>query len=132
MKITRNQDGDIVIPVHLMREILNNIPDHEALDECRRMVEERISVFPVYINNYSLGKKMGDSDLIWTPKDVRDVYTALGQPVNEDLVGINTNFYIERNIRTDYAHLTISDDGVNNRPWRIDEIELINQALNNV
>ncbi len=134
MNITRNQNGDIVIPVALMKEILNSLPSdviRGGLETCHRMCNDTFKAIPVLFDNYALKKCLGESQVTWKPEDVRAIYIVLGQPVNEDLLGVDNPFYIERSLRSDYAHLTISDDGILTRPWRQDEIDLINTVLNN-
>ena len=89
--------------------------------QCREVQHAKIDIVPS--KNYWWLKKRfknSDVDVMWQLEDVYKIVDIL-----------ETESMIERNLSTDYYHLTISDNCEYNRQWTVEEIEKINNYINN-
>ena len=128
-------------------------------DECRKILHQKY-VFETCEDDYFLFKRYMYQDCItpWSSDDVGKVYElykdtkiiykkpkklfSIVDDDNDDdepmavdpkkAVGPEDSpWLIERSIRHDNEYLTISEDGIKNRPWKKYEIEKINKLFNN-
>jgi hypothetical protein len=133
MEMRINNDGDVIISVENFKTILDAIPNNitdALIDRCRGLVSQNKQVVPTK-DFYSLGKAFGTIALEWTRNDVVNIYAKLGyRSIDEDTIGVVNCPYIERMLRSDNYALTISSDGLVNRPWTLDEVRLVNEVFN--
>ena len=119
------QNGDsLSIDIDCYKAIQDNIQN--IIDfynqECRKILHQKY-VFNLESNGYGLLKKYEHQEemIPWNGNDVDLVYSLF-----ED----KKSWLIQRTIYNDYLYLTISEDGINNRPWKESEVKEINKLFN--
>ena len=97
-------------------------------------------IFETIKDGYWLTKRYEHQDTItpWSGNDVGLVYELFKdtrikweKPNNLKPIPEETPWLIERPIRCDNEYLSISEDGHNNRPWKLEEVEQIKKSFNN-
>jgi hypothetical protein len=116
LDIKRNQNNTYTITEELLKTIINNLVESDLKND----------LFSALYKKYNFGLNHEDYCLY-------KVYNTLTEWTQEEinLIKMNfpDNFYIERPIRYDNLYLSISDDGINNRPWTEDELKLIERIF---
>lgn len=99
-------------------DIQNTIDSYNT--ECRKILHQKY-IFETKNDGYYLTKKYEHQNDItpWSGEDVELVMEIFK----------NTTINIERPLRYDGDYLTISEDGITNRPWKKEEIEIIKKTF---
>ena len=94
---------------------------------CRKILHQKY-IFDTKYDELFLFKRYEHQDelTLWNSDDVGLVYKLFENTKRE----YNESWLIERPLLYSDQYLTISEDGVNNRPWKKEEIEKINELFN--
>lgn len=126
------------------KDTQNIIDDYNK--ECRAILNQKY-ILRTENNGYFLAKKYENQteDIEWTNKDMGLVYELFKDTriiyKDKNLLPLDgsegiavktdpTPWLIERPLRYDLEYLTISEDGLINRPWKQEEIDKISEILN--
>lgn len=116
LDIIKKGDTTYIITEELLKNIIDNLIDTDL----------KKNLYSALYKKYNFGLSHNDYCLY-------KVYHVLTEWSIEEIDIINRNFpdniYIERPIRYDNLYVTISEDGVNNRPWKKEELELIEKIF---
>jgi len=87
--------------------------------KCREILNSNIVIDTIEDNYYLTRRYLNQEFEEWSAED-RDMISKL----------LPENWLIERHVFVSEKYLTISEDGIKNRPWQKGEIELITKMLN--
>lgn len=101
------------------KEIQGFIDDFNR--ECRKILHQKL-IFKTENDNYFLIKKFEYQNefIDWTGEEIGMIKNLF-----------NKDWLIERNVFSSEAHLTISENHINNRPWKEEEILKIEKLYYN-
>lgn len=152
IKMFKNNNGDIVIDKDYFSTIIYQLNDERIVGYCNDVLNRKIIIEPKSNNYYITKRFQNQSNIIsWYDGDefikIKELFKntiiqkektkTISDSLKEDRldkspisITDNESFKIEIGFRSEGDYLTISEDGINNRPWSFDEIDEINKVIN--